>query len=190
MHHGACVTRVPWCMSGWLTRGGGENLLGACATRNFTYLARSPWSLRETFFPTHDLEKGTVFWYGCLWIYSLYSSYKNSSMSSTRHCTWPSSIWKRHSIVNQDVSAGGLFASCQRMHENARSWVRVGCKLSKKFSMKVGLHQGFCPSLLLFIAVLEVLSQKVQHRVYLGKTWSSSLNRWRICNRSRDPLKH
>ena len=42
MHHGTCVTHVPWCMSGSLTRGGGENVPGACATLNFTYLARGP----------------------------------------------------------------------------------------------------------------------------------------------------
>ena len=43
MHHGTCVTHVPWCMSGSLTRGSGENvpgIPGACATRNFSYLAR------------------------------------------------------------------------------------------------------------------------------------------------------
>ena len=43
MHHGTCVTHVPWCISGSPTRGGGENVPGvpgACATRNFTYLAR------------------------------------------------------------------------------------------------------------------------------------------------------
>ena len=40
MHHGTCVTHVPWCMSGSLTRGGGENIPGACTTRNFTYLVR------------------------------------------------------------------------------------------------------------------------------------------------------
>ena len=28
------ATHVPWCMSGSLTRGGGENVSGACATRN------------------------------------------------------------------------------------------------------------------------------------------------------------
>ena len=36
--HGTCVTHVPWCMSGSLTRGGGENvprIPGACTTRNF-----------------------------------------------------------------------------------------------------------------------------------------------------------
>ena len=45
MHHGTCVTKVPWCMSGSLTRGGGENIPGipgACATHNFTYLVRGP----------------------------------------------------------------------------------------------------------------------------------------------------
>ena len=43
MHHG---THVPWCMSGSLTHSGGENvpgIPGACAARNFTYLARGPW---------------------------------------------------------------------------------------------------------------------------------------------------
>ena len=46
MHHGTCVTHVPWCMSGSLTRVGGENvpgIPGACATRNFSYLVRGPW---------------------------------------------------------------------------------------------------------------------------------------------------
>ena len=36
MHHGTCVTHVPWCMSGSLSRGGGENvhgIPGACATQ-------------------------------------------------------------------------------------------------------------------------------------------------------------
>ena len=43
MHHDTCVTHVPWCMSGSLTRSGGENvpcIPGACATRNLSYLAR------------------------------------------------------------------------------------------------------------------------------------------------------
>ena len=59
------VTHVPWCMSGSLARGGGGGggggvcvcvcvlggggggrfgIPGACATRNFMYLARGPWS--------------------------------------------------------------------------------------------------------------------------------------------------
>ena len=35
IHHGTCVTHVPWCMSGSLTHGGGENvpgIPGACAS--------------------------------------------------------------------------------------------------------------------------------------------------------------
>ena len=45
MHHGTCVTHVPWCMSGTLLFGGRENvpgIPGACTTRNFRYLARDP----------------------------------------------------------------------------------------------------------------------------------------------------
>ena len=48
MPHDTCVTNVPWCMSGSLTRGGVENvpgIPGACATRNLEYLARGPWLL-------------------------------------------------------------------------------------------------------------------------------------------------
>ena len=36
-HHSTCVTHVPWCMSGSLTRGDGENvpgIPGACVTHN------------------------------------------------------------------------------------------------------------------------------------------------------------
>ena len=46
MHHGTCATHVPWCMSGLLTHGGGENvpgIPGAWATRSFAYLVRGPW---------------------------------------------------------------------------------------------------------------------------------------------------
>ena len=44
----ACATHLPWCMSGSLTRGSGENvpgIPGACATLNFPYLVRGPWLL-------------------------------------------------------------------------------------------------------------------------------------------------
>ena len=51
MHHGTCVTHVPWCMPGSLTSGflwnrrRGKNvpgIPGACATYSFTYLVRDP----------------------------------------------------------------------------------------------------------------------------------------------------
>ena len=47
MHHCTCDTYAPWCMSGSVTRDGGENVLGipgACATNNFSYLTKGPWS--------------------------------------------------------------------------------------------------------------------------------------------------
>ena len=48
MHHGRCVTHVPWCMSGSLTSGFlwipyRWKRTGACATLNFTYLVWGPW---------------------------------------------------------------------------------------------------------------------------------------------------
>ena len=48
MHHGTCVTHVPWYMSGSLTRGGEGNvpgIPGACTTHNFTYMERGPCNI-------------------------------------------------------------------------------------------------------------------------------------------------
>ena len=53
MHHGTCVTHVPWCMPGSLTsflwnRRWGETFPAFPAhaqPRDFTYLARGPWCL-------------------------------------------------------------------------------------------------------------------------------------------------
>ena len=56
MYNGTCVTRVPLCMSGSLTRGGGENVPGipsACATRKFTYLQAG----KRPIAPSSDLTK-------------------------------------------------------------------------------------------------------------------------------------
>ena len=47
IHHVTCVTHVSWYMSGSLTSNGGENvpgIPGSCAIRNFTYLARDPYT--------------------------------------------------------------------------------------------------------------------------------------------------
>ena len=52
IHHGTCVTHVPWCMPGSLTSGflwsmwrgkRSRHSRGAFATRNFTYLVRGLW---------------------------------------------------------------------------------------------------------------------------------------------------
>ena len=66
MHHGTCVTQVPWCMSGSLTSGGGENvpsIPGACATRNFTYQARGPREYQSPNVSNHD----TCLWQSSAW---------------------------------------------------------------------------------------------------------------------------
>ena len=46
MHHGTCVTHVPWCMSGSLTCGGGENVPGipsACAPAIWRIWQEAHW---------------------------------------------------------------------------------------------------------------------------------------------------
>ena len=46
MHHGTCVTHVPWCMSGSLTCGDGENVPGiprACAPRTLRIWQEAHW---------------------------------------------------------------------------------------------------------------------------------------------------
>ena len=46
MHHGTCVTHVPWCMSGSLTCGDGKNvpgIPGACAPGNLRIWQEAHW---------------------------------------------------------------------------------------------------------------------------------------------------
>ena len=95
--------------------------------------------------------------------------FQKKFMPSIRHCTWPLLIWKRHSIVYPDVASGGLFASSVLMSgwcSSYRAWmktpsrVHVRSNLSEESSVKVGVHQGSCLSPLLFITVLEALSQE------------------------------
>ena len=72
MHRGTCVTCVPWCMSGSLTRGEGENIpeiTGACATRNCAYLTRCPCQPfifvyeKPSQFPTSEPLPVLLSWY-------------------------------------------------------------------------------------------------------------------------------
>ena len=48
----------------------------------------------------------------------------------------------------------------QRMYANVRSCVCVGEGYSEEFEVKIGVHQGFVLSSLLFIIVLEAWSGK------------------------------
>ena len=50
MHHGTCVTHVPWCMSGSLTCGDGENIPGipgACAPAILRIWQEAHWLRRS-----------------------------------------------------------------------------------------------------------------------------------------------
>ena len=64
MHHTTCITHVPCCISGSLTRCDGENvpgIPGACATHNFTYLARGPcWGWPSRIFMGHLASSGSA----------------------------------------------------------------------------------------------------------------------------------
>ena len=125
MHNGTCVTHVPWCMSGWLTRGGGEyipGIPGACATRNFTYLARGPWHHQVTISIT-ELKVCKIF--GpvsrtacqscvsfCLWmiVWAAYSS-------EWLHC--PSTLSKRSASMyqtGQGPKTSSYFEDCTWTH--------------------------------------------------------------------------
>ena len=75
MHHGTCVTHVPWCMSGLLIRGGGEHVRGipgACTTRNVTYLSRGPccFVVGGVWLPAHGGVNSVwpTLWVGAQWV--------------------------------------------------------------------------------------------------------------------------
>ena len=71
IHHDMCVTHVPWCMLGSLTRSGEENVLGipgACATRNFAYLVRGPWGKERLETETRIAVGALNYMCKCRWI--------------------------------------------------------------------------------------------------------------------------
>ena len=88
MHHGTCVTHAPWCMSGSLTRDGGENvpgIPGACANPNFTYLGRGPWLGSKVALPERRWSSSLmnicvtwrpIYWYGLIIIPTWISNHR------------------------------------------------------------------------------------------------------------------
>ena len=97
IHQGTCVTHVPWCMLGSLTRGGGENVPGIpseCTTRNLTYLARGPLHdvsyLQRTLIPFHRYLRWFSKFYSTSYLLScgfLWSRWRgNRSRNSRRMC--------------------------------------------------------------------------------------------------------
>ena len=122
MHHGTCVTHVPWCMSESLTRGGGKNvpgIPGTSATCNFLYLTRGPLFCQNT----NCHQRNTV--YGAyITAYNVYHNrqfkihiggdYENVSISCLYQ--WFQNMTKGSHWINQyndsrSMSAGACTAS-------------------------------------------------------------------------------
>ena len=83
-HQGTCVAHVPWCMSGSLTRGVGENvpgIPGACTTRNFTYLVRGPWPWSKH---AVAVNRG----WGCSEMVRLFAQWVACQCSVLKRITW------------------------------------------------------------------------------------------------------
>ena len=92
MHHGTCVTHVPWCMSGSLTRGGGENvpgIPGACAptilriwqeAHEADHYLKWPCSANVRIFLSRPAEGALLLWTSCLVVqYSTFVKYLKAS---------------------------------------------------------------------------------------------------------------
>ena len=118
MHHGTCVTHVPWCMSGSPIRGGGENvpsIPGACATSNFAYLVRGPWWRQGAFHITGFVVRGILLLqqraYVELWFSLLLLLLVHDSGSG---CGWMNSRavgeWRRHDAHVTSISWVGSSA--------------------------------------------------------------------------------
>ena len=105
-HHGTCLTHVPWCMSGSLTRCCRENvpgIPGACATRNFKYLVRGPWSVTFSFSALEEtLDCYTEVFRDCtdeeLDAYDLLESYQNARTSLEMSCGYKWNLGVRFNV--------------------------------------------------------------------------------------------
>ena len=103
MHHGTCLTHVPWRMSGSLYLGGGENvpgITGACATRNFTYLTRSPWycySLEDQE-PTFFFNRQQIFKLMAMSCHKL-NGYPNTDPQNFHQAKRPIALSSRNGVI-------------------------------------------------------------------------------------------
>ena len=70
-----------------------------------------------------------------------------------------------YGMLEPDIEEEWIVRLVQWMYANAQSHVRVGEGYSEEFEVKVGVHQGWALSRLLFIIVLEALSCEFQSGV-------------------------
>ena len=165
MHHDTCVTHVPWCMSGSLTCGGGENvpaIPGACATRNFTYLARGPWKMAFLL-----KEHGTC------WVLLKYSARPTNCVTSSSHLSWKNiSNDHIHMHARQQLGYSAKLASVYHMDHTSNFMIWESTERCKKKSRSFVHVQFACTSVNMRVFI--------QHNIYIStpKLWV----RW-ICPR-------
>lgn len=68
-----------------------------------------------------------------------------------------------------------LVKTVMRLYEGARTCVRVDSELSEPFAVKVGVHQGSVLSPLLFITVMDVLSEGVRRGLLFELLYADDL---------------
>ena len=131
MHHGTCVTHMPWCMPGSLTSGlfeiGGEEsfpgIPGACTSRIFTYLVKGPCNV----IAPHQNAKGS--WCHCAlkikpcncyivntmaagcWVKQSHSSFIKIGMDSQISLHIHKTLYSKtnHRSVNSDITEHNIF---------------------------------------------------------------------------------
>ena len=119
MYHGTCVTHMPWCMSGSLIRGAGENvsgILGACATRNLTsgkrpmqYVPRTAHCPRLSYFVPYPSGRSLEVGRGQRHTFTALPGNCTLQTGLRLHCVW-------HSIEYQFTPTG----------QHSQLWIETG----------------------------------------------------------------
>ena len=126
MHHGTCVTHVQWCMPGSLissflwSRWRG-NIPGACATCNFTYLARGPWKIHFALMYTLSNRSLRHFAHGTIALLSWHvQSYVAIPLPRTelQKLNFPSNLNYDHKIVDETRVDSGRSSTLKK-------WTRI-----------------------------------------------------------------
>ena len=118
MHH------VPWCMSGSLTRSGGENVPGipvAYTTRNFAYLVRDPWII----WLIHNIDDVNEFYFK-LWPFRILaiiiiSNIHYECMNNVSHFVKSCFLFGSLIVLSNDMDSLAIYIC--RYNQTIPSWV-------------------------------------------------------------------
>ena len=120
MHHGTCVTHVPWCMpgslsSGFLSSRWRENvpgIPGACATHKCTYLVRGPcWQYWEAMVTGRVGFQNDGFSFAA----------EKYVMNISRHRKWTSTVSEFIGIYSHQVWTSDV--SCLWSRSSVYQWI-------------------------------------------------------------------